>query len=425
MTKTIFITPPISTTWTLWGSITTLYRHSTFCSKTDKLHIIATRYPDIYWTWYCTTGRLVKGHWNYCRSNIGKQDQTFSSKIKRFTTHINYRGYYIQKSWDNIKDLLQLKICNSHIHTSISCFMKIQQKEKESLATFMHHFKKEAKRCNFMNNATSIRIFFKGLKSAHNLVAHIYEKGPQTLTDVISGGKKLHALQQLTATLIPPSTVNVMSHEEDCCSQCQESSHIAHHCPNVHCFKCNEYGYIVVDCPHRIPPSGTPAHHHRSQSQHRHHNTSTSHHHPTDRHRSSRSRSQSQYQIYHSQSHHKSFIAHSRSHHRDNRRHCRSSSWWQHSNTSTQCSCHDTLHQRFSSHRCLSAYSWDHNRSCSQSAYRPANKTSHQNSSHSRRPCGNTHNKRNPRVTIDDPQMDFYSSEDNSSDSEGDSDHLN
>ena len=35
------------------------------------------------------------------------------------------------------------------------------------------------------------------------------------------------------------------------------------------------------------------------------------------------------------------------------------------------------------------------------------------------------HTKRNTRVTIDDPQMDFYSSADNSSGSEEDSDHLN
>ena len=30
-------------------------------------------------------------------------------------------------SLDDIKDLLWLKICNSDIHTSISCFMEIQQ----------------------------------------------------------------------------------------------------------------------------------------------------------------------------------------------------------------------------------------------------------------------------------------------------------
>ena len=73
-------------------------------------------------------------------------------------------------------------------------------------------------------------------------------------------------MQQLTATLIPPSTVKVMSHEENHCFLCQESGHIACHCPNVCCLECNEYGHIVVDCPHRIPPSGIPAHHHTSQS---------------------------------------------------------------------------------------------------------------------------------------------------------------
>ena len=171
--------------------------------------------------------------------------------------------------------------------------MEIQQKEKASLAMYIHHFKREVKRCNFTNNAATIRIFVRELKNVHSLTVQIYEKGPQTLADALSEIKKLQATQQLTATLIPSSTVNIMSHEEDLCFQCQESGHIACHCPNVQCFECDEYGHIVVDCPHRIPPSGTPACHHRSQSQHRHHNRSTSCHHHEDRHRHSRSRSQS------------------------------------------------------------------------------------------------------------------------------------
>ena len=44
------------------------------------------------------------------------------------------------KCWDDIKDILCLKLCNSDIHTSVSHFMEIQQKEKESLATCIHHF---------------------------------------------------------------------------------------------------------------------------------------------------------------------------------------------------------------------------------------------------------------------------------------------
>ena len=46
------------------------------------------------------------------------------------------------KNWEEIKDLLHLKICNSNIHTSISHFMDIQQKVKESLATYIHRFKR-------------------------------------------------------------------------------------------------------------------------------------------------------------------------------------------------------------------------------------------------------------------------------------------
>ena len=67
------------------------------------------------------------------------------------------------------------------------------------------------------------------------------------LTDAISVVEKLQAAQQLTATLLPSSTVNVKTNEEDQWFQCQELGHIAHNCPNVHCFECDEYCYITAD----------------------------------------------------------------------------------------------------------------------------------------------------------------------------------
>ena len=71
--------------------------------------------------------------------------------------------------------------------------------------------------------------------------------------------EKLQATQQLTATLLPSYTVNVLINDRDQCFQCQELGHITHNFPNVHCFECNEYGHIAADCPDRMPPSGTPA----------------------------------------------------------------------------------------------------------------------------------------------------------------------
>ena len=44
----------------------------------------------------------------------------------------------LQKTWEEIKNSLHLKISNSDIHTSISCFMDIQKTEKESLAAYVH-----------------------------------------------------------------------------------------------------------------------------------------------------------------------------------------------------------------------------------------------------------------------------------------------
>ena len=44
----------------------------------------------------------------------------------------------LQKTWEEIRDSLHLKISNADIHTSISHFMDILQTEKESLAAYVH-----------------------------------------------------------------------------------------------------------------------------------------------------------------------------------------------------------------------------------------------------------------------------------------------
>ena len=93
------------------------------------------------------------------------------------------------KTWEEIKDFLHLKICNSDIHTSVSCFMEIQQKEKECLAAYIHHFKREASRCKFDNDAATIRIFIKGLKNAHTLATGLL-KGTTKFSRCHQGGRK-------------------------------------------------------------------------------------------------------------------------------------------------------------------------------------------------------------------------------------------
>ena len=64
-------------------------------------------------------------------------------------------------------------------------FLDIQQKGKGipySIHPFgeviLQYTKTKAKRCNFTNDAATIRIFVKGLKNAHSLAMHIYEMGP-------------------------------------------------------------------------------------------------------------------------------------------------------------------------------------------------------------------------------------------------------
>ena len=118
------------------------------------------------------------------------------AKSKGLTHTFIMEALTLGKNWEEIKDLLCSKICKSDIQTSVSHFMNIQQKYKESLAAYIHRSKWEAKRCNFTNNAATIRICVKGLKNAHTLAARVYERGPQTLTDTIREVEKLQAAQQ-------------------------------------------------------------------------------------------------------------------------------------------------------------------------------------------------------------------------------------
>ena len=141
-----------------------------------------------------------------------------------------------QKTWEEIKDSLKLKMSNADIHTSISHFMDIQQTDKETLAAYVHRFKWEANMCKFNNAAITIRIFLKDLKNSHTIATKVYEKGPQTLADTIKEVGKPQAAQQITSTLLPTSSVNTMSSDNDKCFQCQETSHMACYCPQYKMF---------------------------------------------------------------------------------------------------------------------------------------------------------------------------------------------
>ena len=154
--------------------------------------------------------------------------------------------------------------------------MEIQQKEKESVTAYIHHFKREASRCNFNNDATTIRIFIEGLKNAHTLAIRVYEKGPQSLADAIREVEKLQATQQLMSSLLPSSSVNTMSSNDDKCFPCQGLGHMACYCPRIRWFNCDDYGHVTADCPDKIPPSGIPARHRDNNSHTRRHDRSTS-----------------------------------------------------------------------------------------------------------------------------------------------------
>ena len=90
--------------------------------------------------------------------------------------------------------------------------------------------------------------------------------------------------------LLPTSSVNTMSSDNDRCFQCQEVGHMACYCPHICCYDCDNYGHVAMDCPDKIPSSGTPSCHrtnnrdrNRRSSSRRPSHTRRSHHDHRDR----------------------------------------------------------------------------------------------------------------------------------------------
>ena len=137
----------------------------------------------------------------------------------------------------------------------------------------MHHFKIEAKRCDFNHDTAAIHIFIQSLKDVYNFTAKVYEKDPSMIKLV----EMFSIVQQVIATL-SPSMVNMIS-SDDGCLVCSKKGHIHHHCQDVQCYICDSFDHITQDCSEKIPTSGTPHHHDilHSCSCHNHNHRDRSH----------------------------------------------------------------------------------------------------------------------------------------------------
>ena len=102
--------------------------------------------------------------------------------------------------WHHIKEQLCDHLNNASIHTYTSRFMEIQQKDSETLTTYIHRFKKEAKHCDFDSHPAKIRIFLKGLINSSRIAPSVYEKGPTTIEDAIGIIEKISSAQRIAAS---------------------------------------------------------------------------------------------------------------------------------------------------------------------------------------------------------------------------------
>ena len=170
------------------------------------------------------------------------------------------------KPWLHIKEQIHNCLNNASIHTCTPRFMEIQQKDSETLMTYIHRFKKEAKHCNFDLNShpAKIRIFLKGLINSSKIAPRVYEKGPTTIEDTIGIVEKISSAQCIAASFSQNHQISMMKRgstdhhmPSQNCSNCGQLGHPWFACPHIICNGCNQYGHIYRHCWDRIPPSGT------------------------------------------------------------------------------------------------------------------------------------------------------------------------
>ena len=204
-----------------------------------------------------------------------------------------------------------------------------------------------------------------------------------------------------------------MSSDNDRCFQCQEVGHLAHYCPNIWCYDCDNYRHVTMDCPDKILPSGTPACHRtdtndrsRRSSSRCHSHTRHSCHDHRDRSRFSHFRSHPPVTIDTGVVATRTPIEVTPDHSID------LCSALHHQSSSSYCYCHYMPHCRPSSHRNTSR---DDSRSLHKSRrqhYRPAKGSS----STSQASSWKHKDKRHKQVTIDYQPSEYYSSDGNESD---------
>ena len=93
-------------------------------------------------------------------ANILAESHTLLAEAKSFSlTHtLICEATQTGNSWHKIKGILRLTLWNVNIHTYTSHFTKIQEKDNETFAAYIHHSKTATKQCAFDNDMEAIHI---------------------------------------------------------------------------------------------------------------------------------------------------------------------------------------------------------------------------------------------------------------------------
>ena len=98
--------------------------HHTEGKKFNKFTATGHCHPQ--WTWFNEIGQWLMDVETAANLTNESQAKLANAKSGGLTHTLITEAIKSEKTWDVIKDLLKLKLCNTNIHTNTSDFMDIQ-----------------------------------------------------------------------------------------------------------------------------------------------------------------------------------------------------------------------------------------------------------------------------------------------------------
>ena len=172
--------------------------------------------PSFLWMGHHQGRRLAHWYWNGSQHLEGGH-AWMRPNHTALPTHLFMRHFKVGSARTTL-GMYFIWIYNANIHTYMSHFMEIQQRDNETLAAYVHCFKTEDKRCDYNSYTTLICIFVKVLWMYTTMWWRSMKRTSRPNWQLSNQWRSSTQHKQVTA-IMTPLTVNMVSNDDRCCER--------------------------------------------------------------------------------------------------------------------------------------------------------------------------------------------------------------